>query len=90
MPRYVVQRTFEEGLHVPPGDRGAELCRSVVEHNAENGVTWISSFVSEDRSRTFCVYDAPTPEAIRKTALRNALPVDRITQVRVLDPYFYR
>ena len=53
-------------------------------------MTWISSFVSEDKTRTFCVYDAPSPEAIRKTAARNQLPVDRITQVRVLDPYFYR
>ena len=35
-------------------------------------------------------YDAPTPEAIRKTAARNDLPVDQITQVQVLDPYFYR
>ena len=39
--------------------------------------------------RTFCVYDAPSPEAIRKSAIRNELPVDEITQVRVLDPYFY-
>jgi hypothetical protein len=46
--------------------------------------------VSDDRRKTFCVYDGPSPEAIRKTALRNDLPVDRITQVSVLDPYFYR
>jgi hypothetical protein len=45
--------------------------------------------VSEDKTSSFCVYDAPTPEAIRKTAARNELPVDQITQVRVLDPYFY-
>jgi Nickel responsive protein SCO4226-like len=37
----------------------------------------------------FCVYGGPTREAICKTATRNDLPVDRITQVRVLDPYFY-
>ena len=43
-------------------------------YNAQEGVTWISSYVSEDKTRTFCVYDAPSPEAIRKTALRNALP----------------
>jgi hypothetical protein len=89
MPRYIVQRTFPEGLHIPANGEGADLCRGVVEHNAREGVTWISSFVSEDKTRTFCVYDAPTPEAIRKTAARNGLPVDEITQVRVLDPYFY-
>jgi hypothetical protein len=89
MPRYIVQRTFPEGLRIPADAGGADLCRSVIERNAQEGVTWISSFVSEDKTRTFCVYDAPSPEAIRKTARRNALPVDQITQVRVLDPYFY-
>jgi Protein of unknown function (DUF4242) len=89
MPRYIVQRTFPEGLRVEAGPAGADFCRGVIERNAQEGVTWISSFVSEDKTRTFCVYDAPSPEAIRKTALRNALPVDQITQVRVLDPYFY-
>jgi Protein of unknown function (DUF4242) len=89
MPRYVVQRTFPEGLHIPVGNGGEELCRGVIERNAEEVVTWISSFVSEDKTRTFCIYDAPSPEAIRETAARNELPVDRITRVSVLDPYFY-
>jgi hypothetical protein len=90
MPRYVVERTFAEGLVIPVDADGAELCLGVVDRNADEGVTWIHSYVSDDRRKTFCVYDAPTPEAIRKTAARNSLPVDRITQVRVLDPYFYR
>ena len=89
MPRYIVQRTFPEGLQISVDEDGADLCREVIEHNAQEGVTWISSFVSEDKTRTFCVYEAPTPEAIRKTAIRNELPVDEITQVRVLDPHFY-
>jgi Protein of unknown function (DUF4242) len=89
MPRYVVERTFADGLHVPVAGGGEEVCRAVVERNGAEGVTWLSSYVSEDKKRTFCVYDAPNPEAIRKTASRNELPVDRITQVRVLDPYFY-
>jgi hypothetical protein len=85
----MVQRTFPEGLRIPVANGGAELCRVVVDRNAEEGVTWISSFVSDDKTRTFCIYDAPTPEAIRKTAARNELPVDEITRVSVLDPYFY-
>src|SRR5262249_36006878 len=89
MPRYVVERTFSEGLGIPVDNGGAELCRVVVERSAEDGGTWISSFVSEDKTRSFCIYDAPTPEAIRKTASRNDLPVDRITRVSVLNPYFY-
>ena len=88
MPRYVVERTFPEGLDIPAGREGAELCMDVVDRNAESGVTWVHSYVSADNARTFCVYDAPAPEAVRKTASRNDLPIDRITEVRVLDPYF--
>lgn len=89
MPRYIVNRTFPEGLSIPVGNGGADVTRAVVERNAEEGVTWIHSYVSEDKRSTFCVYDAPTPEAIRRTAQRNDLPVDQITQVSVLDPYLY-
>lgn len=89
MPRYMVQRTFSDGLHIPIENGGADVCRTVVERNAEDGVTWVHSYVSEDKRTTFCIYDAPTPEAIRRTAAANELPVDQITQVRVLDPYFY-
>jgi len=89
MPRYMVQRTFPDGLHIPISNGGADVCRTVVERNAEDGVTWVHSYVSEDRRTTFCIYDAPTTEAIRRTAAANELPVDQITQVRVLDPYFY-
>jgi hypothetical protein len=89
MPRYVVTRTFPDGLQIPVNADGAELLRGVVERNAQEGVTWVHSYVTADNTCTFCVFDAPTPEAIRKTAARNALPVDQIAEVRVLDPYFY-
>src|SRR5437867_1386050 len=89
MPRYVVDRTFPESLRHAADAEGAEVCLAVVERNAIDGVTWIHSYVSDEANRMFCIYDAPSPEAIRKTATHNELPVERITQVRVLDPYFY-
>jgi len=85
MPRYVVERSFPYGWLI-----SAEVCRALVEGNTDDGVTWVHSYVSEDKTKAFCVYDAPSPEAIRRTARRNELPVDRITNVTVLDPYFYR
>jgi hypothetical protein len=90
MPRYVVERTFPEGLEIPVTEEGGAICLNVVNNNAEDGVTWVHSYVSDDKKKTFCVYDGPNPEAIRKVAARNSLPVDRITRVSVLDPYFYR
>ena len=88
MARYLVERSFPDGLAVSASEDGAALCREVIAVNAGDQVTWIHSYVTEDKSRTFCIYDALSPEAIRRAAARNGLPVDRITEVRVLDPYF--
>jgi len=88
MPRYMIERTFEGGLPVRSDAAGAEVCAAVVRRNADEGVTWLHSYVSDDGNKTFCVYDGPSPEAIRKTAAVNGLPLDRITEISVLDPYF--
>jgi hypothetical protein len=86
----MVERTFPDGLRIPLTDEGAQACGGVVQTNAKSGVTWVHSYVSQDLRKTFCVYDGPTPEAIRETAQNNNLPIDSITAVSVLDPYFYR
>jgi Protein of unknown function (DUF4242) len=90
MPRYVVEREFPDGLQIRVDETGAKSCLAVVDDNLADRVTWVHSYVSADKRKTFCVYDAPSPEAIRRTASRNKLPVERITEVRVLDPYFYK
>ena len=89
MPRYLVERTFKDGLHIPTNQDGADACLSVVGTNADHAVTWVHSYVTEDKNTTYCIYDGPNAEAIRKAAERNGLPVDRIHKVSVLDPYFY-
>ena len=90
MPRYLVERTFPGGLAVPASRAGAEAFGRVVAGNAEAGVTWLHSYLSEDKERMVCLYEAPEPEAVRTAAELNDLPLDRITQVWVLDPYLYR
>ena len=90
MPRFLVERSFAAGLAIPVNDQGAGICLSVVGNNLQDQVTWLHSYVTLDKGKTFCIYDAPTPEAIRRAAERNSLPVDNITEVNVLDPYFYR
>ena len=45
---------------------------------------------TKDKKKTYCIYDAPSEAAIRKSAKVNGLPVDYITEVSVLDPYFYK
>ncbi|SEJ34065.1 DUF4242 domain-containing protein [Demequina mangrovi] len=89
MPRYLVQRTFPDGLEIPTTSEGARGCLGVVDANATQGVTWVHSYVTDDKSLTYCIYDGPSPDAVRSAASLTGLPVDTITEVRVLDPYFY-
>lgn len=90
MPRYMVERTFPDGLEVPMTPEGAEALMGIVGRNADVGVTWVHSYVSADKTKTYCIYDGPDPEAIRKAAESSSLPIDRIERVNVLDPYFYK
>jgi hypothetical protein len=90
MPRYLVERTFRDGLHIPMDQSGANACAAVVENNSRHDVAWVHSYVTPDKAKTYCIYDAPTPEAVRQSARVNNLPVDSITEVRVLDPYTAR
>jgi hypothetical protein len=81
MPRYVVEREFPDELQLPLDERGV---------NRVEDVCWLHSYVSTDRKKTFCICEAPSPEAIRRAANRNKLPLTRITEVLVLDPFCYR
>lgn len=90
MHRYVVERTFPDGLNIPMDEVGKDICLNVVSTNAEDMVSWVHSYVTKDKKKTFCIYDAPSADAIKRAAKKNKLPVDNITEVSVLEPYFYK
>jgi hypothetical protein len=89
MPRYLVQRSFPDGLAFPTDATGRKAVEGIVAGNGDQQVTWVHSYVRDDDRTTWCIYDAPSPEAIRVAAGTNGLPLDEIHQVTVLDPYFY-
>jgi Protein of unknown function (DUF4242) len=89
MPRFVIQRTFPDGLAIPSTPDGAKSCLAVIENNAEEAVTWVTSYVTVDKTKTYCIYDGPSAESIQRAATANGLPVDSVSEVRVLNPYFY-
>src|SRR5690348_11290911 len=60
MPRYMVERTFPDGLALPVSEEGEAAARGIVNANADLGVTWVHSYVSEDKNATFCIYDGPS------------------------------
>ena len=49
--------------------------------NEEQGVEWIFSFLSADKKKTYCLYEAPNPEAIRAAARRLNIPADAIIEI---------
>ena len=88
MPRYLVEQTFPDGLTLSIDEAGAQLCLNIVSNNEQDGVTWLHSYVTPNRRKSLYICDAPSPEAVRRAAQRSKLPVDRIIEVRILDPYF--
>ena len=76
MPLYVIERTFAEQLDLTSDD--VNLLESI---NADEGVRWLLSFLSADRRRTYCLYEAPSPEAIKAAAKRANIPADVIVEV---------
>ena len=70
MPVYVIERNFAEQLDLTGDD-----VRLIDEINADEGVRWVFSFLSADRRRTYCLYEATSPEAIREAARRAATKI---------------
>jgi hypothetical protein len=76
MPVFMIERRFAEALEVNPTAAG-----EVNLINDEESVRWLYSFLSADRLKTYCLYEAPSSEAIRRAALRAGLPADVIVEV---------
>ena len=76
MPRFVVERQFAEQLN--PTKESVDGINLI---NDQEDVKWIFSFLSADRKKTYCLYEAPSPEAIISAARRNNIPADAIIEI---------
>ena len=76
MPLFMIERTFADQL-----DLTSEDVQLIDDINADEGVRWLFSFLSADRRRTYCLYEAPSPEAILAAARRANVPADEIVEV---------
>jgi len=77
LPIFMVERSFAEEL-----EPSLDVADGINRINAEEGVRWLYSFLSADKRKTYCLYEAPSPEAIRTAAARAGLPADVIVEVR--------
>ncbi len=76
MPLYMIERAFADQLELTDDD-----VKVIEEINADEGVRWLFSFLSADRRRTYCLYEAPSADAIMSAARRNSVPADAIVEV---------
>jgi hypothetical protein len=76
MPLFVIERTFAEDLDITSDD-----VRLIDEINADEGVRWLFSFLSADRRRTYCLYEAPSADAVVAAARRADIPADAVVEV---------
>ena len=84
MPLFVIERNFAEQLEV-----SKEAADAVIAVNLEEENRWLFSFLSADKKKTYCLYEAPSIEAIRKAAERAGLPADVITEVTEVRPEMF-
>jgi hypothetical protein len=78
MPLFLIERNFAEALE---GDPDPETAATIKQVNDEIGVQWLFSFLSADKRKTYCLYEAPNPEAIHVAARRLGVPADTIVEV---------
>jgi Protein of unknown function (DUF4242) len=81
MPLFVIEREFAEELDLSSND-----VQLIDEINADEGVRWVFSFLSADRRHTYCLYEAPSPDAILAAAKRANVPADAIVEVGAASP----
>jgi hypothetical protein len=81
MPVFLIERNFAEELQVSP-----EVAAGVNKINEDVGVQWLLSFLSADKKKTYCLYEASDAEAIREAASRAGLPADVVIEVGELAP----
>ena len=79
MPIFLIERNFAERLQVTP-----EIADGLNELNDDAGVQWLISFLSADKKKTYCLYEAPNAQAIREAAQKAGLPADSVIEVSEL------
>jgi hypothetical protein len=85
MALFLIERSFAEQLELTGED-----VRLIEDANAEEGVRWLFSFLSADRRRSYCLYEAPSPEKIITAAQRANVPVDEVIEVTQFQPELMR
>ncbi len=81
MPLFLIERNFADQIEM-----NRELAADIARVNGDVGIQWLFSFLSADKKKTYCLYEAPNPEAIREAAARLGIPADVVVSVEEIGP----
>ena len=84
MPRFLIERNFAEAIEATK-----EAVDAVQQANDDEGVRWLFSFLTPDKRKTYCLYEAPNAEAIRAAARRANIPADVVIEVSEIRPELF-
>lgn len=76
MALFLIERNFAEQVNATP-----EIAAAIKQVNIDVGVNWLFSFLSADKRKTYCLYEAKNAEAIREAAKRANMPADVIVEL---------
>lgn len=86
MPRYLIEHSFPEALEWGCDVGQRDRIRQVVDLATHVGVQWLRSYIAVDRQRAVTVAEAGSAADVRAAMDSVGWPIDRITEIRVLDP----
>ena len=78
MPRYLIQRTVPAGVLNQVTNDALQLMQAT---NAAYDVRWIHTYVNRDKTKTFCIYEGPSEEAVRQANARNNLSINQLDEI---------
>ena len=84
MPRFLIERNFAESLEIT-----SEARHHVKQIEDEEGVKWLLSFLSADKRKSYCLYEAPSADAVRAASRRSNLPADVVIEVNEASPEMF-
>ena len=84
MPRFLIERNFADEVEAT-----RDIADNIIRINDEEGVRWLFSFLSPDKRKTYCLYEAPNAEAIRVAARRANIPADVVIEVSEVRPEMF-
>jgi len=86
MPKYVIEREIPGAGKLSPSELKAISQKSCGVLNAMGPqIQWVQSYVTENK--IYCVYIAPSEEAVREHAQKGGFPVNNVSEIKsVIDP----